>query len=98
MRCVDRQLLYVMYNCSHCGELLGPYYQDNIQQEVKPTDCPECQSSGPFVLNPEKVYSRPAGHFRCISSQTVYRNYQKVTLQESPGPHVSCLQLTTSSD
>ncbi len=32
--------------------------------------CPQCQCKGPFLVNTE---------------QTVYRNYQRITLQESPG-------------
>jgi DNA replication licensing factor MCM2 len=38
--------------------------------EVKISFCQNCQSRGPFTLNSEK---------------TVYRNYQKLTLQEAPG-------------
>ncbi|KAL6956634.1 DNA helicase [Sarracenia purpurea var. burkii] len=37
---------------------------------VKVGSCPECQSKGPFTVNIE---------------QTIYRNYQKLTLQESQG-------------
>jgi DNA replication licensing factor MCM2 len=64
------QLKYLKYNCGVCQIVLGPYYQENDTMEIKPTSCPECQSKGPFSLNTE---------------QTVYRNYQKITLQESPG-------------
>ncbi|KAI6026128.1 MCM-domain-containing protein [Pisolithus microcarpus] len=39
-------------------------------KEVKISYCPNCESKGPFPVN---------------SEQTVYRNYQKMTLQESPG-------------
>jgi len=39
-------------------------------QEVKPMSCSNCQSKGPFSVNIQ---------------ETVYRNYQKITLQESPG-------------
>jgi DNA replication licensing factor MCM2 len=63
------QLKYSKYNCTGCRSILGPYIQD-AAAEVKPTFCPECQSKGPFIINAE---------------QTVYRNYQKITLQESPG-------------
>ncbi|KAL0336565.1 UNVERIFIED_CONTAM: DNA replication licensing factor MCM2 [Sesamum radiatum] len=42
----------------------------NSYSEVKVGSCPECQSKGPFTVNIE---------------QTIYRNYQKLTLQESPG-------------
>jgi hypothetical protein len=37
---------------------------------VRVTSCPNCQSKGPFSVNIE---------------ETIYRNYQKLTLQESPG-------------
>lgn len=47
---------------------MGPFVQSQ-NTEVKPGSCPECQSAGPFMINME---------------QTLYRNYQKITLQESP--------------
>ncbi|KAK6944611.1 MCM domain [Dillenia turbinata] len=63
------QLQQVKYDCNKCGMVLGPFFQ-NSYSEVKVGSCPECQSKGPFTVNIE---------------QTVYRNYQKLTLQESPG-------------
>ncbi|KAJ8759389.1 hypothetical protein K2173_006909 [Erythroxylum novogranatense] len=63
------QLQQVKYDCNKCGAVLGPFFQ-NSYSEVKVGSCPECQSKGPFTVNIE---------------QTVYRNYQKLTLQESPG-------------
>lgn len=63
------QLSVVKYDCNKCGFILGPFVQSQ-NAEVQPGSCPECQSMGPFMINME---------------QTVYRNYQKVTLQESPG-------------
>ncbi|KAK8490831.1 hypothetical protein V6N13_093104 [Hibiscus sabdariffa] len=63
------QLQQVKYDCNKCGVILGPFFQ-NSYSEVKVGSCPECQSKGPFTVNIE---------------QTVYRNYQKLTLQESPG-------------
>ncbi|KAK1224599.1 MCM DNA helicase complex subunit [Marasmius sp. AFHP31] len=63
------QLKYVKFDCKKCGAVLGPFYQD-ATQEVKVSYCANCQSKGPFPIN---------------SEQTVYRNYQKMTLQESPG-------------
>ncbi|CAN6371904.1 unnamed protein product [Urochloa humidicola] len=63
------QLQQVKYDCSKCGTILGPFFQ-NSYTEVKVGSCPECQSKGPFTVNVE---------------QTIYRNYQKLTLQESPG-------------
>lgn len=47
-----------------------PYHQSTGMSDVKPNACSECQSKGPFSINQE---------------QTVYRNYQKMTLQETPG-------------
>ncbi|KAJ1924247.1 MCM DNA helicase complex subunit [Tieghemiomyces parasiticus] len=63
------QLKYVKYDCVKCGVILGPFYQDT-QTEIRVGACYNCQSKGPFTIN---------------SQQTVYRNYQKLTLQESPG-------------
>jgi DNA replication licensing factor MCM2 len=63
------QLKYVKFDCTKCGVTLGPFQQES-NVEVKITYCQNCQSRGPFTLNSEK---------------TVYRNYQKITLQESPG-------------
>ncbi|KAJ0969281.1 hypothetical protein J5N97_022158 [Dioscorea zingiberensis] len=63
------QLQQVKYDCAKCGMVLGPFFQ-NSYSEVKVGSCPECQSKGPFTINVE---------------QTIYRNYQKLTLQESPG-------------
>ncbi|KAL9091455.1 MAG: hypothetical protein Q9165_004841 [Trypethelium subeluteriae] len=63
------QLKYVKFDCTKCGITLGPFPQDS-QVEVKVSFCQSCQSRGPFTLNSEK---------------TVYRNYQKLTLQEAPG-------------
>ncbi|ORZ25194.1 MCM2/3/5 family-domain-containing protein, partial [Absidia repens] len=63
------QLKWVKYNCAKCNQLLGPFYQD-IHSEIKINSCPSCQSKGPFNVNME---------------ETVYRNYQKLTIQECPG-------------
>ncbi|KAI1799994.1 MCM-domain-containing protein [Daldinia bambusicola] len=63
------QLKYVKFDCTKCGVTLGPFQQES-NVEVKISFCQNCQSRGPFTLNSEK---------------TVYRNYQKLTLQESPG-------------
>ncbi|GJE97383.1 MCM-domain-containing protein [Phanerochaete sordida] len=63
------QLKYVKFDCRKCGAVLGPFYQD-ATKEVRISYCPNCESKGPFTVN---------------SEQTIYRNYQKMTLQESPG-------------
>ncbi|KAI2640192.1 MCM-domain-containing protein [Xylaria nigripes] len=63
------QLNYVKFDCTKCGVTLGPFQQES-NVEVKIKYCQNCQSRGPFTINSEK---------------TIYRNYQKLTLQESPG-------------
>lgn len=63
------QLQEVKFDCTKCGVTLGPFHQDS-HSEVKLSFCQNCQSRGPFTVNSER---------------TVYRNYQKLTLQESPG-------------
>ncbi|KAI0206996.1 MCM-domain-containing protein [Astrocystis sublimbata] len=63
------QLIYIKFDCTKCGVTLGPFQQES-NAEVKIKYCQNCQSRGPFIVNSEK---------------TIYRNYQKLTLQESPG-------------
>ena len=63
------QLRYVKYKCMPCGAHIGPFYQD-YEREIKVNKCVNCQKRGPFDL---------------ISEETVYRDYQRLTLQESPG-------------
>ncbi|KAI9592406.1 MCM-domain-containing protein [Syncephalis fuscata] len=62
------QLKYVKFNCVKCGMIMGPFSQD-AHTEIRIQRCASCQSRGPFEV---------------VSEQTVYRNYQKLTLQESP--------------
>ncbi|ONH65793.1 DNA replication licensing factor MCM2 [Cyberlindnera fabianii] len=63
------QLKYVKFDCQKCGMVLGPFFQE-ANQEFKINFCPNCKGRGPFRLNSEK---------------TLYRNYQRLTLQEAPG-------------
>merc|ERR1719323_2163044 len=63
------QLSLIKYDCDKCNYVLGPFVQTQ-NQETKPGVCPECQSRGPFSINME---------------QTLYKNYQRITIQESPG-------------
>lgn len=63
------QLKYIKYNCNKCGATLGPFQQE-AHVELKISFCQNCQSRGPFTIN---------------SEQTVFRNYQRITLQEAPG-------------
>ena len=64
------QLQMVRFTCQKCFVTHGPFAQESTSSEVKLSFCSNCESRGPFKLNAE---------------QTVYRNYQKLTLQESPG-------------
>lgn len=58
-----------VYYICRCGDRKGPIYQHD-NQEIKLGQCANCHSNGPFLLDTEHA---------------VYRNYQKVTVQESPG-------------
>ncbi|KAK5966747.1 hypothetical protein GCK32_000486 [Trichostrongylus colubriformis] len=75
------QLSVVKYDCVACGYILGPFIQRH-DEEVKPTICPSCQGRGPFELNVE---------------DTVYHNYQRITIQESPNK-VAAGRLPRSKD
>ncbi len=59
----------VKYECVRCSSLIGPIIFD-WSGETKPKMCAACQSKGPFTLSTE---------------HTVYNNFQKITIQESPG-------------
>ncbi|KAJ1816242.1 MCM DNA helicase complex subunit, partial [Coemansia sp. RSA 2675] len=63
------QLKFVKFDCGKCGAVLGPFAQ-GAAAEVRVALCAACQARGPFTVN---------------SEQTVYRNYQRLTLQETPG-------------
>lgn len=54
--------------CAKCGSMSGPF---DVEEDTKlqPGSCIECQSRGPW---------------RVDRQQTLYRNYQKINLQESP--------------
>ncbi len=66
---VFSQLKEIYYYCNKCGDKRGPIYQNN-NQEIKLGTCRGCQSKGPFMIDQES---------------TIYRNYQKITVQECPG-------------
>lgn len=65
------QLIAVCYDCQICGALVGPF-SVNGGIENRPGMCPSCQAAqaGCLKINPGK---------------STYGNYQKITLQESPG-------------
>lgn len=64
------QLKMVRFDCAKCGGAQPEIVQRQTATEVKPNICVDCQSKGPFILNVER---------------TIYRNYQKLVIQESPG-------------
>jgi len=75
------QLFMVKFDCSKCGYILGPFFQQN-NKEIDPGTCPECQATSGFSINQEL---------------TIYKNYQRITLQEAPGS-VSAGRLPRSKD
>ncbi|EAR88972.2 MCM2/3/5 family protein (macronuclear) [Tetrahymena thermophila SB210] len=58
-----------VYYVCRCGDRKGPIYLSSIENHNLGT-CPVCQSKGPFILDTE---------------YTIYRNYQRLTIQEPPG-------------
>lgn len=58
------------YTCDKCNHVMGPYLVQDAMERPAVGQCPDCQSKGPFSLNNE---------------ETVFRNHQRVTVQESPG-------------
>lgn len=63
------QMLYVAFRCSFCNQIMEGIKQ-LPDREVKPDMCVFCQRRGGLQL---------------CTENTVFRNYQKITLQESPG-------------
>ena len=66
---VHPHLNRVTYQCYGCGALKGPLVIEG-DDEPKPGACHVCQS---------------IGKYRIYDEGTVYNNYQKVTIQETPG-------------
>ena len=62
------QLVAVRFDCPQCGATLGPFATSDAAVPAVGL-CPRCQGRGPFAVNTER---------------TVFRNYQRITLQESP--------------
>ncbi len=42
------QLQRIKFDCTRCGYVLGPFFQNTGEAEVKPNSCPQCQGKGPF--------------------------------------------------
>merc|ERR1719446_1551448 len=65
---VFNQVKRLYLRCAKCNFPSGPF--DVVEEkDLKPGSCIECQSKGPWRVDRQK---------------TLYRNHQKVTLQESP--------------
>ena len=63
----------VRYNCK-CGTIIGPVAVERGDKPPPQIECP----------NPNCPYKGKRGTFDVNSSMTTYRNFQKITLQESP--------------
>ncbi len=62
---VFNQLKVIFYKCEACGHIKEPVYT-NDPKNIKHGQCVSCQSTGPF---------------KEVKKKTVYRNYQKITVQ-----------------
>merc|ERR1719331_839315 len=65
---VLNQVKRLYLRCAKCNFMSGPF-DVSESSDLKPGSCIECQSKGPWRVDRQK---------------TLYRNHQKVTLQESP--------------
>lgn len=63
------QICQAVFTCMKCAASIGPLEQQ-VNRDVRPGQCPECETRGPFTLD---------------QSRSVYRNYQKIAIQETPG-------------
>lgn len=59
----------IVFYCMKCGEEKGPFYYSGAE-DLDIGSCLICQAKGPWKIN---------------NTDTTYRNYQKVVIQESPG-------------
>merc|ERR1719468_786159 len=66
---VFNQVERLYLRCAKCNFPSGPF-EVQEDKDLKPGACIECQSRGPWRVDRQK---------------TLYRNHQKITLQESPG-------------
>jgi DNA replication licensing factor MCM2 len=66
---VNTQLKRLYLKCGSCGLSSGPF--DVIEdKDIRPGACVDCQRKGPWTVDKER---------------TLYRNHQRIILQESPG-------------
>ena len=65
------ELIEIYYRCSKCSDIKGPIYHTSENDPKQFLGiCGVCQSRGPYFLDTQK---------------SLYRNYQKWTIQETPG-------------
>ncbi|KAL3943743.1 MAG: hypothetical protein SGBAC_002166 [Bacillariaceae sp.] len=68
------QLQQAIYKCLNCKATQGPFKVESsgtmVEDAYKPDECPMCDAVGRFQLDTPKC---------------VYRNFQRVNLQETPG-------------
>eukprot|EP00916_Digyalum_oweni_P003537 GHVL01006361.1.p1 GENE.GHVL01006361.1~~GHVL01006361.1.p1 ORF type:complete len:890 (+),score=173.34 GHVL01006361.1:21-2690(+) len=67
---VHPQLRRVVMACVKCSAQTDPIDTYNSDEPIRPGKCATCQQPGPFILDKEL---------------TVFRNFQRVTIQETPG-------------
>lgn len=64
----------IHYTCTKCKATFGPFIVSSDgykgDEAPRPRTCFECQDRGPFLVN---------------SSETVYKDFQKISVQEVPG-------------
>ena len=65
------QLQRIKFDCTRCGYVLGPFFQNTGEAEVKPNSCPQCQGKGPFnvrisSLTPPFVGTSTVSHYLYI--------------------------------
>lgn len=58
----------VQYKCVRCGYVKGPFLMRD-NQLISTGACPSCQGNNTFRID---------------RMRTLYKNYQKITIQESP--------------
>ncbi|MCQ2817571.1 MAG: ATP-binding protein [archaeon] len=64
------KLRIAFFTCVKCGEKNGPFTLGGYDEDLNLGSCPICQANGPFRKEPDLC---------------TYKNFQRLTIQESPG-------------